>query len=149
MGTRAGGVGAVSVMDREGDIAALFVEQRDRGGADLLVRAKTDRVLTDGAKLFARMRTSASPAHHEVRIDRAVNKHLAFGLGGHRCIGSSIARIESQLMLADVLGRIGDYEIDADGFKPYPGNLLMTGVVSMPVTFTPSAPSGADDPFAR
>ena len=84
-----------------------------------------------------------------VRIDRAVNKHLAFGLGGHRCIGSSIARIESELMLGDVLRRLGDYEIDADGFKPYPGNLLMTGVVSMPVMFTPSARSGAADPFAR
>ena len=84
----------------------------------------------------------------DVRIDRAVNKHLAFGLGGHRCIGSSIARIESELMLGDVLRRIGDYEIDADGFKPYPGNLLMTGVVSMPVTFTPSARIGAVDPFA-
>ena len=83
----------------------------------------------------------------EVRIDRAVNKHLAFGLGGHRCIGSSIARIESELMLGDVLQRIGDYQIDTDGFKPYPGNLLMTGVVSMPVTFTPSARSGAADPF--
>ncbi|MCQ3811694.1 MAG: cytochrome P450 [Acidimicrobiia bacterium] len=82
-----------------------------------------------------------------VRIDRAVNKHLAFGLGGHRCIGSSIARIESELMLRDVLARIGDYEIDIDGFKPYPGNLLMTGVVSMPVMFTPGVRSGAADPF--
>ena len=85
----------------------------------------------------------------EVLIDRAVNKHLAFGLGGHRCIGSSIARIESQLMLGDVLARIGDYEIDAEGFKPYPGNLLMTGVVSMPVSFTPRARLGAADPFGR
>ena len=85
----------------------------------------------------------------EVLIDRAVNKHLAFGLGGHRCIGSSIARIESQLMLGDVLARIGDYEIDAEGFKPYPGNLLMTGVVSMPISFTPRARLGAADPFGR
>ncbi len=83
-----------------------------------------------------------------IRIDREVNKHLAFGLGGHRCIGSSIARIESELMLRDVLARIGDYEIDLDGFKPYPGNLLMTGVVSMPATFTPGTRSGAADPFA-
>ena len=50
-------------------------------------------------------------------------------------------------MLGDVLSRVGDYEIDVDGFKPYPGNLLMTGVVAMPVTFTPSARSGAADPF--
>ena len=84
----------------------------------------------------------------EVRIDREVNKHLAFGLGGHRCIGSSIARIESELMLRDVLARVGDYEIDIDGFKPYPGNLLMTGVVSMPVTFTPGPRTGAVNPFA-
>ncbi len=84
----------------------------------------------------------------KIRIDREANKHLAFGLGGHRCIGSSIARIESELMLRDVLARVGDYEIDLDGFKPYPGNLLMTGVVSMPVTFTPGARSGAADPFA-
>ena len=82
-----------------------------------------------------------------VRIDRDVNKHLAFGLGGHRCIGASIARIESELMLRDVLRGIGDYAIEVDGFKPYPGNLLMTGVVSMPVTFTPGDRSGAADPF--
>ena len=86
-------------------------------------------------------------APDEVRIDREANKHLAFGLGGHRCIGSSIARIESELMLRDVLARIGDYEIDLNAFKPYPGNLLMTGVVSMPVTFTPGTRSGAANPF--
>ncbi|MYB03028.1 MAG: cytochrome P450, partial [Acidimicrobiaceae bacterium] len=84
----------------------------------------------------------------KIRIDRDANKHLAFGLGGHRCIGSSIARIESELMLRDVLTRMGDYEIDPDRFMPYPGNLLLTGVVSMPVTFTPGVRSGAADPFA-
>ena len=52
-------------------------------------------------------------------------------------------------MLGDVLARIGDYEIDVDAFTPYPGNLLMTGVVSMPVTFASRSPLGAADPFAR
>jgi len=84
-----------------------------------------------------------------VRIDRNENKHLAFGLGGHRCIGSSIARIESELMIADVLARIPDYEIDADRFRPYPGNLLMTGVVTMPVVFSPGVRSGVVDPFTH
>ena len=91
---------------------------------------------------------AAFDAPEEIRIDREANKHLAFGLGGHRCIGSSIARIESELMLRDVLARVGDYVIDIDGFKPYPGNLLMTGVVSMPVTFTPGPRTGAVNPFA-
>jgi cytochrome P450 len=83
----------------------------------------------------------------EIRIDRAGNKHLAFGLGGHRCIGSSIARIEAETMIADVLRRLPDYEIDPQGFVPYPGNLLMTGVVTMPVRFTPGIRSGVADPF--
>ena len=84
----------------------------------------------------------------EVVIDREVNKHLAFGLGGHRCVGSSIARLQSELMIADVLDRVPDYQIDLDGFKPYPGNLLMTGVVTMPVTFSPGERCGVPAPFA-
>ncbi len=83
----------------------------------------------------------------EVVIDQVENKHLGFGLGGHRCIGSNIARVESELMIGDVLRRLPDYEIDLDRFRPYPGNVLMTGVVTMPVTFTPGARSGVDDPF--
>ena len=84
----------------------------------------------------------------EVVIDREVNKHLAFGLGGHRCVGSSIARLQSELMIADVLDRVPDYQIDLDGFKPYPGNLLMTGVVTMPITFSVGERCGVPAPFA-
>ena len=84
----------------------------------------------------------------EVVVDREVNKHLAFGLGGHRCVGSSIARLQSELMIADVLDRLPDYEIDLGGFNPYPGNLLMTGIVTMPVTFSPRERCGIPAPFA-
>ena len=87
------------------------------------------------------------PDADRVDIARAGNKHLAFGLGGHRCIGSSIARVESEMMIADVLARIPDYQIDAERFRPYPGNLLMTGVVTMPVRFSPGVRSGVADPF--
>jgi cytochrome P450 len=77
-----------------------------------------------------------------VRIDREINKHISFGLGGHRCIGSHLARVESEVMIADVMGRLPDYVVDESRFRPYPGNLLLTGVVSMPVTFTPGARLG-------
>ena len=73
----------------------------------------------------------------EVVVDREPNRHLAFGLGGHRCIGSHVARVEAEVMLADVLERLPDYDLDLDAFRPYPGNALMTGVVSMPAGFTP------------
>ena len=44
------GTRTVSVMDREGDIAALFAERQADGGAELLVRAKHDRAFPDGGE---------------------------------------------------------------------------------------------------
>ncbi|HJM32488.1 MAG: cytochrome P450 [Acidimicrobiales bacterium] len=78
----------------------------------------------------------------EVVVDREPNRHLAFGLGGHRCIGSHVARVEAELMLADVLERLPDYELDLAAFRPYPYNALMTGVVSMPASFSPGPTVG-------
>jgi cytochrome P450 len=34
---------------------------------------------------------------HEFRIDRAENRHVAFGLGVHRCLGSNLARLEMHI----------------------------------------------------
>ena len=91
---------------------------------------------------------SVFPDGESVVIDRAPNSHLAFGLGGHRCVGSHLARMESELMLGDVLSRIPDYVIDPAGFRPYPANILMTGVGTMPVTFTPGERRGpTEQPF--
>ena len=82
----------------------------------------------------------------EVVLDRAPNKHLAFGGGRHRCIGAHLARMETEVMLEHVLDRIPDYVVDQAAFRPSPGNVLMNTVVSLPVTFTPAgspAPSGS------
>lgn len=48
----------VSVMDREADIFELFEEWRQAPSIDLLVRAKHNRSLTDGKKLFDAVRAS-------------------------------------------------------------------------------------------
>jgi cytochrome P450 len=90
---------------------------------------------------------SAFDRADEIVLDRAANRHLAFGLGGHRCIGAQVARTEAEVMFRDVLDRIPDFVIDEDLFRPYPGNLLMTGVVSMPATFTPSSRHGDENPL--
>jgi cytochrome P450 len=47
-----------------------------------------------------------------VRIDRAENPHVAFGLGVHRCIGSNLARMEMRIALAEWLKRIPDFALD-------------------------------------
>ncbi len=50
----------------------------------------------------------------EVDFDRAANKHLAFGGGVHRCLGSHLARMELRVTLEEWHARIPDYRL-ADG----------------------------------
>ncbi len=78
----------------------------------------------------------------EIVLDRAPNRHLAFGLGPHRCIGSHLARLMSEVMVKAVLDRIPDYQVDLDGVDQYLGNPSMTGLGKLPVTFPPGAKRG-------
>jgi hypothetical protein len=47
----------------------------------------------------------------EVVIDREVNRHAAFGLGIHRCIGSNLARMELRVALECFLARFGEFSL--------------------------------------
>lgn len=51
---------------------------------------------------------------HEFRIDRAQNRHVAFGLGIHRCLGSNLARLELSVALQEWLRAFPDYELDPE-----------------------------------
>jgi cytochrome P450 len=82
----------------------------------------------------------------EILIDRAPNRHVAFGLGPHRCIGSHLARLMSQVMVKAVLERIPDYQVDLGGVQQYLGNPSMTGLGKLPVTFTPGLSRGTARP---
>jgi cytochrome P450 len=82
----------------------------------------------------------------EVILDRSPNRHVAFGLGPHRCIGAPLARIMFEVMVSAVLERMPDYEIHLDGVHKYAGNPTMTGVAKLPVTFTPGQSLGTPRP---
>ena len=47
----------------------------------------------------------------EVVIDRAVNRHAAFGLGIHRCLGSHLARMELRVALEVWLQRVPEFTL--------------------------------------
>jgi hypothetical protein len=47
----------------------------------------------------------------KVIIDRKENRHAAFGLGIHRCIGSNLARMEMQVAVEEFLKRIPRFEL--------------------------------------
>ncbi|MBV8179696.1 MAG: cytochrome P450 [Mycobacterium sp.] len=82
----------------------------------------------------------------QIVLDRAPNRHVAFGLGPHRCIGSHLARLMSEVMVRAVLVRIPDYQVDLGGVQEYLGNPSMTGLGKLPVTFTPGESRGTAMP---
>jgi cytochrome P450 len=47
----------------------------------------------------------------EVLIDRLENRHAAFGLGIHRCLGSNLARLELRVAVEEFLARIPEFEL--------------------------------------
>jgi cytochrome P450 len=67
-----------------------------------LVMAMLTSVNTDEAEL---------PDADVVRFDREVNRHLAFGGGVHRCLGSHLARQELRIALREWHRRIPDYAV--------------------------------------
>lgn len=84
----------------------------------------------------------------EVVLDRTPNRHLAFGIGAHRCIGMHVARSIFQVMTRAVLDRMPDYRVDEAATRFYEGNPTLAGAVRMPVTFSPGPSIGpARRPF--
>ncbi len=71
-------------------------------------------------------------------LTRKPNRHLAFGGGAHRCLGSHLARIELTIALEELHRRIPDYQlIESD--PPVFHASQVRGCVRMPIRFTPES----------
>jgi cytochrome P450 len=55
------------------------------------------------------------PDADKVVIDRKENRHAAFGLGIHRCVGSNLARMEMTVAIQEWLKRIPEFRLDPAG----------------------------------
>ena len=51
------------------------------------------------------------PDADQVELDRVENRHAAFGLGIHRCLGSNLARMELRVALEEWMKRYPDFEL--------------------------------------
>ncbi len=69
--------------------------------------------------LLATANTDADefPEPETVDFDRAANRHVAFGGGVHRCLGSHLARLEMRVALEELHRRVPVYSV-ADGETP-------------------------------
>jgi cytochrome P450 len=74
----------------------------------------------------------------EVLLDRAVNRHAAFGLGIHRCLGSNLARMELRVAIEAWMARFADFTlVDPTAVTWSTGQVR--GPRSIPVRLTPGA----------
>jgi cytochrome P450 len=74
----------------------------------------------------------------EFVIDRKRNRHSAFGLGIHRCLGSNLARMELRVAIEEWLRRVPDFEL-ADPATVRWSTGQVRGPRSLPVRLPASA----------
>jgi cytochrome P450 len=97
--------------------------------------SKGDRVLMSWAS--ANRDNEAFDRPDEVDIARWPNRHVAFGLGPHRCAGAHLARVAARRSLAQILDRMPDFRLATDKLEPFPDQSVSVGYRSIPLEFTP------------
>ncbi|NJP46254.1 cytochrome P450 family protein [Actinacidiphila epipremni] len=76
-----------------------------------------------------------------VDLTRSDNPHLGYGHGIHYCLGAPLARLEARTALATLLTRLPDLRLAADPADlRWRGGLIMRGLRTLPVAFTPEVP---------
>jgi 2-hydroxy-5-methyl-1-naphthoate 7-hydroxylase len=73
----------------------------------------------------------------EFDLTRADKRHLSFGQGGYRCIGSTLALLEAEIALSALFDRFPDISL-AGEIRPE-GTFIMNGPDTLPVRLTPGA----------
>ena len=78
---------------------------------------------------------SVFPEADEVHLDREENRHVAFGVGIHRCLGSNLARMELTVALQRFLTRIPDFEVADEAGIRWAGGQIR-GPRTLPLRWT-------------
>jgi hypothetical protein len=76
------------------------------------------------------------PDANRVIVDREVNRHAAFGLGIHRCIGSTLARMEMRVALEQWLGKFPDFALTPGAAVKWSAGTVR-GPRQLPITLGP------------
>jgi len=68
-------------------------------------------------------------------LDRAHDQQqiASFGFGRHYCLGASLARLEGRVALEELVDRVSDYDIDADGIARV-HSINVRGFAALPTT---------------
>jgi cytochrome P450 len=69
----------------------------------------------------------------ELLLDRFPNRHMTFGVGIHRCLGSHLARLAFSLMLRELLTTVPHYEVLSDQTEYYADRANIAGWSHVPI----------------
>jgi cytochrome P450 len=109
--------------------ARIAPEDVDLGGR--LIRKGQAAIAVMGA---ANRDPERFPDPDRLDLTRADNRHLAFGWAAHFCFGAPLARIEGQIALTALLGRMPGLALE-DGPLAWRTNLGLRGLTALPVRF--------------
>jgi len=76
------------------------------------------------------------PNPDQLDLGRRDNRHVAFGLGPHFCLGAAIARLEGQIALQTLFTRFPNTQLGT-GRLTWRPNVLFRGLESLPVVIRP------------
>jgi len=120
--------------------ARTVTEDTDLGGCAL---RRGDRVFLSWAAANHDPLVFDRP--EEIIPERFPNRHTSFGVGAHRCVGSTLARSEFGVVMREVLLRMPDYSL-ADGAVRYSNIGTANGWHRLPARFTPGSRVDAPAP---
>lgn len=93
-----------------------------------------DRVLISWASANRDEAEFADPDAFD--LDRASNRHIAFGAGPHRCAGSNLARMNLRIAVSELLGRLDDLALAVPAADIEFHSMYSRAPVRVPITFT-------------
>lgn len=119
---------------------------RWRAPAPVITRMTVNEVEVRGQKIPAgsMILLFLNAANHDPRMfedpnrfdieRRNANRHVAFAVGAHFCLGSGLARLEAQVFLKHWLERVREWRVDVEGPLDWdPENINVLALRSLPV----------------
>ena len=134
-GGKMGSAGNVAYLfDRRGVFTVDAKSQDEDTLMGIALEAGADDMRRDGSKFLI----ICDPAHFadpdRLDLARADNRHVAFGMGIHFCLGAPLARLEGQIGINALLHRFPKLALATD--RPhYRQSLTLRGLTSLPVAF--------------
>jgi len=102
---------------------------------DVELRGQTIRAGDKVLLLYPSANRDAKTFAEPFRFDiaRKPNDHIAFGLGGHFCLGSNLARLELRVFFEEALRRLPTLELASEEPPPQRPSNFVSGIESLPV----------------